>query len=731
MPVGNLGPYTLLRKLATGGMAEVFLARDGRDASGRNVVVKRILPGLGEDPEFVELFLNEARVTAQLHHPNIAGVSDLGRVDGALYICMELVEGPNLRDILRVFNRSRVALGEAQAVRIIADACKALGYAHDARGLDGAPLNVVHRDVSLDNILLSRHGEVKVVDFGIAKAASASHITRSGMVRGKISYVAPERLAGQPADRRADVFALGVCLFELLTGVSPFAATSEIAMMQAIISSAPASLHRVRPTASPELSRIIGRALEKDPQRRYPACAVMQEELEALLVRTPVAPESLASIVTEAQRLELQGPVESAPKPARPAVPVEVELPTSPELPASGPDLDQTEAEIDFAQLSKDAGEDLDIDISVESGLTHALPRVRQILSQVSDRELAAHLDVVFGAADLCIASVRSIDLTRYEVEQETAQDLGMWEELAPAVAKLIAAMNGLLAEVTIHLPPPPPGASPSPPAVAAIHRHTASLREELAAFNRGLRRSEIVASRWNLLTYLQEGQLKFLVALSELVFEGVRSFREVKRAEVVPHYQATIEESLAVRRAMIDLTRVISQHAAGLAKAAAAEVPARLQALERDLRAFAKTATYACLWARDKQAILRTRARLTQLASRREDLALARKEVATFAGFVKQLGAVNGAFLESHDRELAAELLAELEKAAEMRAPERVRGVIGQVHAAAWKMYGRDVELDRHLRQSMKRGDKPSSAAELNADLATLRELMVRIQSA
>ena len=317
----RFGKYTLLRKIATGGMAEVFLARaEGVGGFQKLLVIKRILPNLAEDQQFVSMFLNEARVASQLNHPGVVSIYELGEVDRAYYIAMEYIDGPNLRSLCRRAADGGQPLPAHLAVKIISQACEGLQYAHDAVALDGSPLNIIHRDISPDNIMLSRQGVVKVVDFGIAKAANQPHLTKSGILKGKIAYMPPEQIRGHPVDCRADVFALGVCLYELLAGSRPFGSTSEVAMMQAILNDPPAPLLEVRPGLDAALETIVGKALAKDADQRYPSCRTLQADLERYLIERGqnVGPRELAQLVED-----LVGPpvpLQLTPPPSRPSL---------------------------------------------------------------------------------------------------------------------------------------------------------------------------------------------------------------------------------------------------------------------------------------------------------------------------------------------------------------------------------------------------------------------------
>ncbi|MFN7134699.1 MAG: serine/threonine protein kinase, partial [Myxococcales bacterium] len=283
-----------------------------------------ILPHLAEDLQFVEMFLNEARLAASLNHPNIVQIFDLGETNGAYFIAMEYIDGPNLRGLCRKAVEQGKHLPFEHAAKIIALACEGLGYAHDFAE-DGQPLNLIHRDISPDNILLTRQGAVKVVDFGIAKAANQGHLTKTGTLKGKLAYMPPEQLKGKPLDRRADIFALGVVLYELVAGLKPFDSTSEVATMQAILYEAPVPVTDRRPDCPPELVAIINKALEKDREQRYADCRSLQRDLEKFILSrgATIGAYELAAVVSEiipAQPVPLQttpGP-RAAPEPTVP-----------------------------------------------------------------------------------------------------------------------------------------------------------------------------------------------------------------------------------------------------------------------------------------------------------------------------------------------------------------------------------------------------------------------------
>jgi serine/threonine-protein kinase len=281
-----LGKYKLVKLIAAGGMAEVFLARQsGAAGFEKQVCLKRILPHLARDKAFVEMFLNEARLASQLDHPNIVSIYDLGEANGNYFIAMEFIDGPNLRTVARRAQELGELLPIPEVVRIIAQAAAGLQYAHDLTDADGRPLGLVHRDISPDNILVHRNGTAKVVDFGIAKAANSSGMTRTGTLKGKIAYMPPEQLRAEPLDRRTDLFALGVVTYELIGGRRPWEAESEVALITQIMVVDPPPLTELRQDCPPELWAIVHRALARDREERYQDCNELIADLEALLVQ--------------------------------------------------------------------------------------------------------------------------------------------------------------------------------------------------------------------------------------------------------------------------------------------------------------------------------------------------------------------------------------------------------------------------------------------------------------
>jgi serine/threonine-protein kinase len=296
MPM-RFGKYTLLRKLATGGMAELFLAIQ-RSVAGfeKLIVIKRILPQMTQDRAFIEMLLHEARVAATLSHPNIVQIFDVGEVDGTYYIAMEHVHGEDLRQIVRQMKRRAVLdFPIEHALAITLGVCAGLAYAHEKTELDGTPLNIVHRDISPQNVVVTFSGDVKIVDFGIAKSdTKEGEGTKSGKLKGKVPYMSPEQARALPIDHRSDIFATGVMLFELTTGKRLFKGASEYDTLKLICEKEYPLPSQVRPGYPPDLEQIVLTALAKDPAQRYQSARHMQADLESFVRRHQIAVSGIA-----------------------------------------------------------------------------------------------------------------------------------------------------------------------------------------------------------------------------------------------------------------------------------------------------------------------------------------------------------------------------------------------------------------------------------------------------
>lgn len=273
----------IIRRLGQGGMAEVFLSKQvGVKGFEKFVVMKKILPQFAQNPEFVDMLFAEARANARLTHPNVVQTFDVGVSDGVAYILMEYVRGPDLKKLVVELRRKGLALPLEHALRIVAEVAAGLHYAHSYVDPAGTPHPVVHRDVSPHNVLISLDGAIKLSDFGIAKVAGEDN-TQAGVLKGKISYISPEAASGRPLDARNDVFALGVVLFELLTGQLPFRRDHDAATLNAIVREPAPVPSQLKPNIPQDVSDLILRALVKDPARRTPSAAAMREEIEAVM----------------------------------------------------------------------------------------------------------------------------------------------------------------------------------------------------------------------------------------------------------------------------------------------------------------------------------------------------------------------------------------------------------------------------------------------------------------
>jgi serine/threonine protein kinase len=285
------GPYELLDRVAVGGMAEVFKAkRSGVEGFEKIVAVKRILPHLSDNQEFVDMFVNEAKMVAGLTHPNIVQIFDLGRIETSYYIAMEYVHGRDLRTIRRRAQDRGLRMPLDLALRIASLVSSALEYAHRKKDDRGRPMEIVHRDVSPQNILISFEGEVKLTDFGIAKAATKASTTDRGALRGKLLYMSPEQAWGRPMDRRSDLFSLGLVLYETITDQKPFlggAGASEMSVLETVRECRIGSPREANSRIPEELDRLVMKALAKDPDERFQDAAEMGRSLDRVLRERP------------------------------------------------------------------------------------------------------------------------------------------------------------------------------------------------------------------------------------------------------------------------------------------------------------------------------------------------------------------------------------------------------------------------------------------------------------
>lgn len=293
-----LGPYELIQRIATGGMAEVYLARRaGPHGFQKVVAVKRILPQLAQDPDFLAMFIDEARVCARLAHPNIVQVFDFGEQDGELYMAMEYVDGTTAARLVRAAASRGEDVPLEAALYVALSVLRGLDYAHNARDDDGRPLDLVHRDVSPGNVLIDRSGAVKLTDFGIARAAEIERRTDAGQLKGKLGYMSPEQVVGRELDARSDLFTVGIVLAELVMLRPLFSGPSEIDVLMRIRDADLGALDRAASRVPDDVRAVLYRALARDKALRYPTAAAFGEAIEEILRRRrmQVGPAKLAA----------------------------------------------------------------------------------------------------------------------------------------------------------------------------------------------------------------------------------------------------------------------------------------------------------------------------------------------------------------------------------------------------------------------------------------------------
>jgi serine/threonine-protein kinase len=305
----TFGRYQLIRKLATGGMGQIFLARQsGPVGFQKLLVVKRILPHLSEEEEFIKMFFDEARIAALLNHPNIAQLFDVGEVDGIFFIAMEYVHGESVRQLNARANAERGGLPLGLKCRILADAAAGLDYAHRAKSNSGRPLGLIHRDVSPQNVLVGFNGSVKLIDFGVAKATNKISQTVAGAIKGKYPYMSPEQARGEELDPRSDVFGLGIVLYELLTSSRLFKRETDHATLKAVVGAKVAPPSALVDGVKKALDAIVLKALARKREDRFQSAGELQLALEEFLIQNRLAATSghLAAFMRELYSQELE-----------------------------------------------------------------------------------------------------------------------------------------------------------------------------------------------------------------------------------------------------------------------------------------------------------------------------------------------------------------------------------------------------------------------------------------
>lgn len=289
------GKYCLLERISVGGMAEVFRAKplNAPDFTGY-LALKRILPHLAEDDEFIMMFVDEAKLTVQLNHPNIVRIYELGQFQSAYYILMEYIAGKDLLTLQKRVRRLREVIGVSRSAYIAREIARGLHYAHNIKDANGVPLNIIHRDVSPQNVLVDYLGNIKVIDFGIAKAAVQSTRTQVGVLKGKMGYMSPEQVMGSSLDCRSDIFAIGTVLWEMLTNKRLFNGENEFETMQLVRSAQVERPSIINSEVPPDLERIVMRALTADRDLRYASAGDLADELDDWLATNPCDAEDLS-----------------------------------------------------------------------------------------------------------------------------------------------------------------------------------------------------------------------------------------------------------------------------------------------------------------------------------------------------------------------------------------------------------------------------------------------------
>jgi eukaryotic-like serine/threonine-protein kinase len=292
--------YRVLKRLASGGMAEVFVAESaGIEGFKKQVAIKRVLPALSRKEQFIEMFLDEARLSAYLSHSNVVSVFDIGVGDGTYFIVMEFVDGADLKHVIDYRKKVGVPLPVEAAVFIATKICQGLAYAHELTTVDGRPLNIVHRDITPANVLITKHGEIKIVDFGLAKASSQLAESDAGVIKGKFGYLAPETVSGLAVDHRVDVFAVGIILWEMLSGQRLFLGKTDYATVKLVQEAVIPPLGPYNPLVPPDLERILAKALGRDRDARYQTARDFGRDLTRFLfhMARPVSDYEVADLV--------------------------------------------------------------------------------------------------------------------------------------------------------------------------------------------------------------------------------------------------------------------------------------------------------------------------------------------------------------------------------------------------------------------------------------------------
>ncbi len=290
----RFGKYVLLNRIAVGGMAEIFLARqEGLEGFEKTICIKRIRPHLSSQPNFVRMFLNEAKLAAQLNHPNIVQIYDLGRINDSYFIAMEYISGRDMSRIIPKAEKADIPFPMIYALKIGSNCCEGMYYAHTKTDAYGNPLNIVHRDLTPENVLVGFNGTVKIVDFGIAKASTQLGQTRAGEIKGKLSYMSPEQAMGHQLDHRSDIFSLGAVMYEWITGYRLFTGENEMAILKSIIDGKIYPPSYFKEDVPEQVERILMKALSKDREERYQSAWELQFDIDTFVASNDFTPSNI------------------------------------------------------------------------------------------------------------------------------------------------------------------------------------------------------------------------------------------------------------------------------------------------------------------------------------------------------------------------------------------------------------------------------------------------------
>jgi serine/threonine protein kinase len=423
--------YHVVSKIARGGMAEIFLAlQRGEQGFQKPVVLKRILPALAEDQKFVRMFVDEAHIASTLNHSNLVQVLDLGKSGDQYFLVLEFVDGWSLEQIRRRALQAKLKLPIPLALTIVGALCRGLAYVH-TRERNGRPLGIVHRDVTPQNVLISQQGEVKLADFGIAKAVGKSEKSATGIIKGKFAYMSPEQSEARPLDGRSDLFSVGTVLYLLVTGRKPFDGATDADVIMQVRRARPEKPSTLVRDLNPDVERLINRALRGDPGKRWQSAEQMADKIDAILVKLgqPSGPAPLKRwLETLTARDGIKPPVPDAAAVSDPSVAVDL----------GSQDLELEEVAATDAEADRGTGH--------ETAALAARTRVEATANNAPTRQDPR-------AADLAKAARRDASAER-AVTRGVAARFGRWTlRMAIRAALILAVVGGGLYFARPHLP--------------------------------------------------------------------------------------------------------------------------------------------------------------------------------------------------------------------------------------------------------------------------------------